>query len=167
MIALRKASHIAKGGFFTALSLLLIYMSILIPSNKHLFLGIASCMIPICILTTDIKNSILVYISTCMLSFFLFGISISTITYIFFWGLYGFIKLYIEKLNRLPLEIVLKLIYFNIILFLVYMLFNSIFKLNSYIYVFIAAFEIGFIIYDYVLSFFINYISTHYIKKLK
>ena len=167
MIVLRKASHIAKGGFFAALSILLIYMSILIPSNKHFFLGIASCMIPICIITTDIKNSILVFLSTCMLSFFLFGISISTVTYIFFWGIYGFIKLYIEKLNKLPLEMALKLIYFNSILFLIYILFKGIFKFNSYIYVLIIAFEIGFMVYDYLLSFIINYISAHYIKKFK
>ena len=109
---MNKASNIAKGGLFTALTILFLYLSSIVPLNRFYLLGLAACIIPLSIITTNVKNSILVYVASGLLSL-LFGFRGSAIAYIIFFGLYGFIKYYVEKLRITLLEFVLKLAFFN------------------------------------------------------
>ncbi|MCS4464470.1 hypothetical protein JTT01_11475 [Clostridium botulinum] len=51
-----KSSNIAKGGVFTAISFLLIYLSTILPVNKLSLLATASAIIPIAIISTNAKN---------------------------------------------------------------------------------------------------------------
>lgn len=166
-----KASNITKGGIYTALSLLFIYLSNILPTNKFFILIIVSCIIPISILTTSLKNSITIYVSTSLLSLLLLGIKLNVLSYILFFGSYGFIKYYIEKINKLPLEIFLKLVFANICAVIIYFLYTLLFidvmKLKFPVYIFIIAMEIIFLLYDYALTLFISYVSKHYLKKLK
>ena len=163
-----KSNHIAKGGIFAALSLILLYLSSVFPTNKLIILGIASCIIPLSILTTGIKNTIVVYSAVSLLSLFIIPSKIISIAYILIFGCYGFAKYYIEKLRSLPKEFVLKLLYFNIssaIIIFIYKL--VIIKIpNINIYLLILLMEFGFIVYDYSLTVFIAYAHKNLLKKL-
>lgn len=164
-----KSNNIAKGGIFAALSLILLYLSSIFPTNKFFMLGIASCIIPLSILTTGIKNTIVVYSAVSLLSLFIIPSKLISIAYILIFGSYGFVKYFIEKLRSMPLEIVLKLLYFNItsaILIFIYKLLLS--KLpNINIYLLIIVMEFAFILYDYALTSFISYANKNLIKKFK
>jgi hypothetical protein len=157
---MNKALNMAKGGLFTALTILFLYISSIVPINKFYLLGLASCIIPLSIISTNVKNSVLVYVSSGLLSL-IFGFRGSAIAYIVFFGLYGFIKYYVEKLRKAPLEFVLKLAFFNFCLYLIYFLY----KLFSFglpnmsipIYYAVIIFQVVFIIYDYALTMFISY----------
>ena len=109
-----KSNHIAKGGIFAALSLILLYLSSVFPTNRLFILGIASCIIPLSIITTGIKNTLVVYSAVSLLSLFIIPSKLISIAYILIFGAYGFVKYFIEKLRNMPLEFVLKLLYFNI-----------------------------------------------------
>lgn len=166
-----KTSNLTKGGIYTALSLLFIYLSNILPTNKFFILIIVSCIIPISILTTSLKNSITIYIATSLLSLLLLGIKLNVLSYIIFFGSYGFIKYYIERMNKLPLEILLKLVFTNICAVIIYFLYTLLFidvmNLKFPIYIFVIALEIIFLFYDYALTLFISHVSKHYLKKLK
>jgi len=157
---MRKASNIAKGGLFTALTILFLYISSIVPINRFYLLGLASCIIPLTIISTNVKNAILVYASSGLLSI-LFGFRGSAIAYIIFFGSYGFVKYYVEKLRKAPLEFILKLSFFNICLasiYFIYMLFSfGLPKMNLPIYSLVIVAQLGFIIYDYALTVFISY----------
>lgn len=163
-----KSSNIARGGLLTALGVIFIYLSNIAPTSKIYLLGVASCIIPLSIMWTNIKNSIVVYGATCILCLLLIGFKGGVATYILFFGLYGFAKFYIEKLRKLPLEILLKLVFFNIsitLIFLIYrVLFAGLLKINISIPLAIVMFQFVFLIYDYALTLFISYVSKHYIK---
>ncbi|NFG54224.1 hypothetical protein FC791_04005, partial [Clostridium botulinum] len=136
-----KSSNIAKGGIFTAISFLLIYLSTILPVNKLSLLATASAIIPIAIISTNAKNGFLVYLSTSILCSIVVGISrISVIFYIVFFGLYGIIKYYIERLNKLYIEIILKFAFFNIclivLLYIYKLFFQGITIINKYIYMY-------------------------------
>jgi hypothetical protein len=154
---------ITRGGLFTALGVLFIYLSTIVPTSKIYLLGIASCIVPMSIVTTSIKNGWLIYISTSVLSILLIGFKGSVIAYILFFGLYGFIKYYLEILRNMFLEIILKLLFFNLsigIIFLMYnMFFAGLLKINIPIYAAILMFQLVFLIYDYALTLFIAYIN--------
>ncbi|MCB2292870.1 hypothetical protein LGK95_04870 [Clostridium algoriphilum] len=166
-----KSNHIAKGGIFVALSLILLYLSSVFPTNKLFILGIASCIIPLSIMVTGIKNTVVVYSAVSLLSFFIIPSKIISIAYILIFGSYGFAKYYIEKLRNAPLEIILKLLYFNITSAIIITAYKLVLlnmtSLNINIYLIILAMEIAFVIYDYALTAFISYANKNLLKKLK
>lgn len=167
----KNSSYMAKGGLLTALGVMFVYLSGIVPINKGYLLAIASCIIPLSVVMTNVKNSIVVYIATSMLSVLISGMRITVIAYILFFGLYGLAKYYIENLRKLPIEIILKLIFFNIslgVLFLVYKLFfPNLLKINMPFYLLIVAAQIAFILYDYILTLFIDYINKYLHKRME
>jgi hypothetical protein len=171
MIFLSKTSALAKGGIYTALSVLCIYLSSIVPTTKLYVLGVASCIIPLAILTTNIKNSLTVYAASSLLSLLLLGIRWNVFAYIIFFGSYGFIKYYVEKFNKLPLEILLKLVFFNICMFLIYFLYKLLFmdaiKIKLPLAFAAIALEFIFLICDYALTLFIAYANRHFIRHLQ
>jgi hypothetical protein len=165
---MNKSLKLARGGIYTAIGFLCIYLSSVIPVNKFYLMGIAACIIPISVITTGLKNSYIVYISTSLLSLIVLGLRGSVFSYIAFFGIYGFIKYYIEKLKNFYLEIALKLVFFNISLYLIFLLFKSFIAMPTTKFpmpVIIIICEFVFLIFDYALSVFITYFSTRYLKK--
>lgn len=123
MLLNNKSKAVAYGGLLTALSVIFIYLTNILPYNKLAMLFISSLIILISITIIGAKYSLFVYISSAILSFFIIGIRGTTLSYILFFGPYGLIKNLIEKLKQPILEIILKLIYFNCVLFLYYKLY--------------------------------------------
>jgi hypothetical protein len=164
---MNKTSSLAKGGMYTALSLIMIYFANILPTSKLTFLAIAASIIPLSILTTDIKNSVAVFAATSILSLLL-GLRGAAITYALFFGLYGFVKYFIEKLRKLPLELAIKLIFFNISFFSIYFIYKAMFLdipvVKLPLYLIIIVLEIAFIAYDYVMSIIITYINNRFVK---
>ncbi len=154
-----KAKHIAENGIITALILAILYSASIIPISTLSILTVASCLIPISIIRTSIKNTILVYIASSILSFFLVTINIA-MYYILFFGIYGIIKYFIEKVKNVPIELILKLLIFNILLVVIYfiginLLINLDVKFPLYIIWIIA--QVVFLIYDYALTLIISF----------
>lgn len=168
---LSKTQSLTRGSIYTAICVILIYLSTIIPASKLSFLAAAALVIPLSILTIGIKNSLMVYAASSVLSLLLLGFRENVLVYIILFGNFGFVKLYIEKLRKLPFEILLKLIYFNIDVFIVYALYKTLFLRGSYsnlpIYIIVIILEVVFLIYDYAVSLFVVYANKHIIKNLK
>lgn len=164
---MNKTSSLVKGGLYTALSVIMIYFANVSPTSKLTFLAVAAAVIPLSIITINLKYSGIVFAATSILSLLL-GLRGTAITYIFFFGLYGFIKYYIERLRKLPLEWVLKFAFFNISFFSMYYLYKTlflnIFQIKLPIYFVILVLEIAFIAYDYIMSMIITYMGNKLIK---
>ncbi len=159
-----KSSKLAIGGISVALSLVILYLTNIIPINTLAILTIVSSIIPITIIKTDIKTAIMVYIITSICSFMFLPITYS-IMYIAIFGIYGIIKCFIERLHNTSLEILLKLVFFNIILAIVYFALPSILgniKI-SILLMFIGA-NIAFLVYDYALTIVITYFLAKFNK---
>lgn len=166
-----KTSYLARGGLLTALGLIFIYLSTLVPTNRLFLLIIASSLIPIGIISTNLKVGIINYISTCLLSLFIIGFKASVLLYIIFFGLYGIVKLYIEKLKRISLELILKFVFFNfslLVSFFIYKNFLPNIDLSKFfipIPILILAAEVVFFLYDYALTLFICEVEKKFFQK--
>jgi hypothetical protein len=164
-----KSNNIAKGGIFAALSLILLYLSSVFPTNKLFILGIASCIIPLSIMLTGVKNTLVVYAAVSLLSFFIIPSKLIAISYILIFGSYGIVKYFVEKLRSIPLEFILKLLYFNIssaiIVFLYKLVIVKIPNINIYLLIF--ALQLAFVIYDYALTAFIVYANKNLLRKFR
>ena len=158
------AKHIAENGIIVALTIVILYAATFLPISKLSVLTVASCLIPISIIRTSIKNTILVYLASSILSFFLIAANIA-LYYSLFFGIYGIIKYFVEKLNRVSVEILLKLISFNILLSIIYFISMNFFGDLNFNFPLYLIWLIGqgvFLIYDYALAVIISY----YLKRI-
>lgn len=163
-------SNITRGAVFTTLSLIVLYLSSLIYINTIFFLLAASSLIPLCLLTTNLTTTLLVYVSTSFLSIFFVPNKQVAIFYICLFGIYGIVKYFIEKLNSTIIELLLKIIYFNLAaLLMIYLVKMFLFKdiLTIPIYFFSIGLSIAGFVFDYVLTRFINYSNGNLLKHLK
>lgn len=162
-----KSKYIAESGLLIALTLVILYATSIIPISTLSILTVASCLIPVSIIRTSIKNAILVYIASSILSFFLVKTNIA-LYYTLFFGVYGIIKYLIEKTKNIPLELLLKLIVFNILLGVIYLITKSFLDISSSnfpLWMLWVAAQIVFLVYDYALtlaiSFFLKRFNKH------
>lgn len=124
-----KAKNIALGGVLVALTSIVLYSTAIIPISTISILTIASAIIPVCIIRSDIKTSIFVYIASSLIAFFLVPINISLLYFIFF-GIYGIVKYFIERMRKENLEILLKLVFFNIAFVIGFIIMQNILGIN-------------------------------------
>ena len=162
-----KSKYIAESGLLVSLTLVILYATSIIPISKLSILTVASCLIPISIIRTSIKNTILVYIASSILSFFLVPTNIA-IYYTLFFGIYGIIKYFIEKFKNIFIELIIKLIAFNLLLGIGYLITKSFLGIISPKFSFWILWIIAqgaFLVYDYALtlaiSFFLNRFHKH------
>lgn len=164
-----KSKNLAYGSIAVALSIVILYISLLIPINTFAILTIASCIIPIVIIKCDMKTAITVYLATSFLSFFILPINYF-LSYVCVFGVYGIIKFFIEKIKKMPVELLIKVLYFGLILSIMTILakYTSIITINTN-YSLILLFILGIVlllIYDYVLTLLISfYINKFHNKK--
>lgn len=123
------AKNISLGGILVALTIIILYSTAILPISTISILTISSAIIPVCIIRGDIKTSIFVYISSSLIAFFLVPINIALLYFIFF-GVYGIIKYFVERIRKEKLEILLKLIFFNISFAIGFIIMQNILGIN-------------------------------------
>ena len=162
-----KSKYIAESGLLVALTIVILFATSILPISTLSILTVASCLIPISIIRTSIKNALLVYIASSILSFFLVPTNIS-IYYTLFFGIYGIIKYFIEKFRNIFIELIIKLIAFNLLLGIAYLITKSFLGIISPEFSFWILWIIAqgaFLVYDYALtlaiSFFLNRFHKH------
>lgn len=162
-----KAKDLALGGILVALTLVTLFISLIIPINTFAILTISSCFVPIAIMRCNIKTGVFVYIASSIIGLLFIPLDIM-IPFVLYFGIYGLIKFYIEKLKNMPLEIILKLVFSNIMLIIGYLLFIKLVapinvKFPMWI-LFILA-QVAFIIFDYALTLIITFYISKFHKK--
>ena len=162
-----KSKYIAESGLLVALTIVILFATSILPISTLSILTVASCLIPISIIRTSIKNALLVYIASSILSFFLVPTNIA-IYYTLFFGIYGIIKYFIEKFKNIFIELIIKLIAFNLLLGIGYLITKSFLGIISPKFSFWILWIIAqgaFLVYDYALtlaiSFFLNRFHKH------
>lgn len=178
-----KAGSIALGGILTAISFILLYLTRLIPTNTLTLLALLSFIPPIALMEKGVKAALLVYICTSIGSL-LFASPHISLLYILFFGMYGIIKGFIERINKPFIEIILKLVFFNIAFLITFSLMNIILGINlqamfatllsrlaslglhttsNSILIYLLL-QLAFFIFDYALTLLVGYYDD-YIKK--
>lgn len=179
-----KAGDLTLGGILVALSLVLLYLTTLIPTNTLALLTLVSFMPPIALMEKGPKTALLVYICTALSSLLFMPPNISLL-YLLFFGLYGIIKGFIERLNKPFIEIILKLLFFNSMFLIGLFIFKGLLNISlqnnlTHLLAYFSAKPLNslsgfmilwgimqpiFLIYDYALTLLVGYYA-HLIKKI-
>lgn len=156
-----KSKDIALGGLFSALSIVVLFMTYSLPLNTLALLTLCSGIVAVALIRGGKALALLVYVSTCFLSL-LFLPPQLVVLYGLFFGCYSIIKASIEALNKLLIEWCLKLIFFNITFFIGLKLLPFVLGfdvLNFDVvspFIFIIVAQLCFIIFDYALTLLID-----------
>ncbi|MGM9533681.1 MAG: hypothetical protein ACI3VR_00435 [Intestinibacter sp.] len=156
------SKKIAYSGILLAVDVLLFVMLNVLQTNTLFLLGLASLPIAVIIMNWGPKTGAVFYIASVILGFIVISNKAHWIIYVFTFGVYGLIKYLVEQDRPVYVEYILKLIYANVALAIVY------FIVRQFVYVpkqwyLILLFEVVFLVYDYAYSLFIDY----YNQKLK
>ena len=106
---------------------------------------------------TSITNGWIFYGASCLLSLVIVPNKVALLPYIFFFGLYGLAKYYIEKIGKRPIEYILKLLFFNASFGALILLFKSAFLASVNIpdlptVVLVIGAQFMFLLYDEILT---------------
>ena len=168
MFSLKQSINAAKGGMLVALTLLTLYLARFIPTNKLTFMVISSVFVPMGILSLNITQGTIIYVASSILSFLL-GLNTISILYIFLFGPYGIIKFLVERIRKTYIEIILKLIYFNVTTALLYIIGKELILMNLPMELpfipLVLLLQLLFILYDYSLTLLIEYIQKRRINR--
>lgn len=156
-----RTSSLTKCSILTSLTVILFLLSRIFTMADLTLLTISSIIICISIIKFGGRSSILVLISS-IISSIISGIIEYAIIYLIFFGTYPIIKFYIEQLNNILIEFILKIIYFNIILIIIltnYLKFFLPIDINTNIFIITCIIaSLLFIMYDVFLTQIIRYL---------
>lgn len=159
------AKRIALSGILLALTLIALFFATIMPINELSLYVLCSFFVSIVVIEHGIKGGWIFYITSCLLSLIIPN-KLGIVPYVVFFGMYGLIKYHIESLDKIILEYVLKLAFFNLFIAVAVAFLKELLLSNFARYplwVVIAGLEAAFLVYDYTYSLFIGY----YKHKLK
>lgn len=127
-----KSGNITLGGILIALTIIILYSASILPISTISVLTIASAIVPVCIIRSDIKTGVMVYLASSVISLFFIPLNI-WLLYTLIFGGYGIVKYFIERLRKEKLEILLKFVYYNIIFVLAVILAKAVLGIDVFL----------------------------------
>ena len=166
----KRVKSITLSGILLAFTVICVFLAANLPTSRLSLYAISSLFIVVIIIEFGTKAGWSFYLASSILSVVLIP-RLEVIPFVVFFGLYGLIKLYIEKLHSRVFEYILKLIYFNMCLvlglfFLKELILDGI-NLSAPVYIVAVLLEFVFLVYDYVYTLFIRFYATRLKPKLK
>lgn len=109
---------LAFGGICVALSVIALYFSSIISINTIALLTVSSFFVGVMFIEGGLKYALITYFSVSFLAFLMPVERGNVIFYIGIFGWYPILKSYIEKIRRLPVEIIVKIIFYFVVSFI-------------------------------------------------
>ncbi|NLV62582.1 MAG: hypothetical protein GXY12_04185 [Clostridiaceae bacterium] len=155
------SKKIAVAGILTALSAAALFLENIFPTGKLGFYVFAGFLLSVVIMECGILFGWISFAASSLLAFLLVPEKTAVVPYFLFFGIYSLVKSHIEKLNRIVVELVLKFVFFNAALFILWkiaLLFipQRFFEILP-VFVIIVLLEILFFVYDWLFSLWIQF----------
>lgn len=107
-----KIFRITLGGICLALTVISMYAASVVPGVELTLLAVSSLFTAVMLLETGVGGALLLYGAAVILGIALVPNKLAVIPYGFFFGYYGILKYYIEKIHGALPQLALKLLFF-------------------------------------------------------
>lgn len=159
---MRVSNKIAIMGMLLALTMAMLFLAVIMPVNRLFFTAVSSIFVAIVIMEIGIGYGWLFYIASSLLALLLIPMKSIALLYAMLFGIYGIVKGYSERVHDRAIVIVLKLLFFNLSLFIIYKIATA-FLPNELIIstrwapvlLWLAA-QVAFLVYDYAYTLFLR-----------
>lgn len=105
---------IAFSGIITALSVVLMFLTAVIPFGTYAFAAIAGVLTILICIECDSKSAFCVFGAVAILAFLFVPDKISVLAYIVFLGYYPIVKQFIERISKLTIQYIIKFSLVNV-----------------------------------------------------
>lgn len=160
---MKTSKRVALGGVFSALSLLMMFLSGVFPFAEYTCPAIAGIMLIPLVIEINKKTAYIAYVIVAVLSVFIVPNKEAAVLFVVILGYYPVLKSTLEKIKNRKLEFVVKLVAFNVALVIAYIVliyflgmtelvgeFNSFIKYGIIVFWVLA--NVAFVLYDYALT---------------
>ena len=117
MLLNNSLNRFVRAAIFAALSVIFVYLACVLPTGRLTLLVLSSLLMMLSLMTCGIKSSFCGFAAAGILMLFLVPHRIYAVSYLAFFGLYPFIKLFCEQLKHRFWEYGIKVLYALILLF--------------------------------------------------
>ena len=140
----------------------------IVPGIELTLFAVSSLFTAVMIIETGVKGGILMYAAAVILGLVIIPNKLAMIPYAFFFGYYGILKYYIEKLKGRYIQLIVKIIFFAVVLCagligFKELLLGSIHLPDYPVAVLIIAGIVMMVVYDYIYTMLINF----YVRRIK
>ena len=166
----RKTRVITLSALFSALSVIFLYIASVWPTGRFGLVALSSLFVAAAVCDAGILPSVYVFIVSSALGMLLLPDKSAPLLYILFFGYYPVLKSLIERLEKVVIQWVLKLIVFNIALIIILFFLRTLILGNSLNYptpVLYAGGNIIFIVFDYGFSKVMRFYNERVSKRMK
>jgi hypothetical protein len=172
----------ALSGIIISLSVFIMFLTRLVPTLTYAMPAIAGFLMVVLVIETDLKTALVAYAAASLLILIVTPDTESYLMYVFFFGYYCILKAKLERIRKRWLEIVIKILVFNIAVAAAYSVFALLLGIDKLmesfgdfgrysLLVFLLIGNIIFIIYDFAISnlieAYIKVIRPKFLKKPK
>jgi len=163
-LAVAKTKKLVLNALLLALIIISMYSQALLQTVKITLIVIPSLLMGVSLKKTGFRSAIILWISASILSFIVAPYKISAVLFFIFFGLYPIIKDFVESHLSKKISFIIKFIFFNISMLLIYLIYilliTPAFNFPINIFLIIGGLYVAFIIYDYFFSFFIQWLLS-------
>lgn len=156
----------------TALALVCLFGSAYLPTGRIALLAITSMCILVTVSQCGTRYGWMQYAATSILALLLIPFKFQVLLFIALLGYYPMVKLHIERLDKIWIEWIVKILFFTTLLIIAYFVvkyilvqhisFGAVFDvIMTHLLLVIIIAEVVFIIYDYLLSFFAKFYNEN------
>lgn len=169
---MKNAFKISFGGIVSAISLMLMLLTGLIPVGTYAFPCFSGMLLVALVIEFGEKWSYLAYIAVSLLSFFIAGDKEAVLYFVMFFGFYPILKSSLEKINSKLIQYILKYCVFNICIIIAFFIGKFVFMIPDEEFtlfgvymplLFLIIANIFFVFYDRCVSIAVYY----YINKIR
>lgn len=159
----KTAFRVALGGICSALCLLLMFCSGILPMLDYTIPAFAGFMMVVMAVEANMKWAVGTYIAVSFLCIFMTPNYEASILFIILMGYYPILKIYLDNQKNKPLIYIIKLLIFNTAAIIFFTIFQYVFSNGNMLeglerfgkyaaLILLAAANVAFLIYDYMLS---------------
>ena len=155
---------VVTGGILLALSTITLLGATFVPGIELTLYALSSVYAAIIIIEFTVSTGWLFYFASVILAFILVPNVAGLIPYTIFFGIYAMIKYYIENLKKFsqPVEIIIKLLFCNLMFVLGFIFFGTVFTgaiqiPNVALPIILIGAQVFFLAYDYILTLVIGF----------
>lgn len=110
------AGTLALGGIFLALTVVFMFGGSFVPGIELTLYAISSLFVGFMVIEKGPKQGLLLFAAAAILGFVLLPNKLAVVPYLTFFGYYGILKFYIEKLKKPAAQVAAKVVFYLLIL---------------------------------------------------
>lgn len=161
MAQMKKSYRLALGGLIAALSVVLMFMVNLFPFADYTLPAVAGLLLVIVMIELNARWALAVYVAVSLLTLLVTPLNQAVLLYIFFFGYYPVVKAAFEKCKSRIVEWVVKLVLFNAVVAVIYLLLRFVLNLPDVLQndwgkwgaaIFLLLANAAFVLYDLCVS---------------